>query len=374
MTNVFVLDKSFQLISVIDRYTSLIWSTRFLLNGDFELCLAHSPEVLNYLQIDSYLVREQDVLETDDLITLKNIMIIEKIEIKNDVENGNYINVTGRCLKSLLKRRVILGFYSKEGIEASTLIEDLVNENIADKSTVDMMRRIPGFIVIPSRLNLGTTNVQYFGDNLGDIIETLCTTYSVGYEIYVMQNKDNYGNITKTNIYFKLKKGIDRSRNQSLNAYVEFSRNYDNLLTTNYSLNKQDYKNVAFVGGEGEGIDRYYDQFNHNRIEGIERREVFVDAPDISAETGEVITDQMYYEYLKEKGFEALKGLPIVESFDGTVVDGLTYKLNQDYYLGDTVQIVNEHGIEGSPQILEIIESENENGKTTILTFNKLEV
>lgn len=48
--------------------------------------------------------------------------------------------------------------------------------------------------------------------------------------------------------------------------------------------------------------------------------------------------------------------------------------MNEDYFLGDVVQVINEYGISAAPRIVEIIESEDENGKSTVPTFSTWEV
>ena len=55
------------------------------------------------------------------------------------------------------------------------------------------------------------------------------------------------------------------------------------------------------------------------------------------------------------------------------VSDG-NYVLNKDYFLGDIVQVINEYGISATPRIIEIIESEDENGTSVVPTFSTWEV
>lgn len=48
--------------------------------------------------------------------------------------------------------------------------------------------------------------------------------------------------------------------------------------------------------------------------------------------------------------------------------------MNKDYFLGDIVQVINAYGIRAMPRIIEIIESEDENGASTVPTFSTWEV
>ncbi|MBR1737952.1 MAG: hypothetical protein IJ736_13235, partial [Firmicutes bacterium] len=86
--NIYVLN-GFQAIGVIDTYISCIWTTRYFSDGDFELALTPTSEILKTVTIGCYLAREQDITENTGQTTLKNVMIVQNIEIKTDAENGN---------------------------------------------------------------------------------------------------------------------------------------------------------------------------------------------------------------------------------------------------------------------------------------------
>ena len=71
---------------------------------------------------------------------------------------------------------------------------------------------------------------------------------------------------------------------------------------------------------------------------------------------------------MKEEGNEELVG--INEAFSGEVsLQGYAYK--KDFFLGDvvTIQKTNWNGIYINARVIEVIESEDQNGKTTVLTF-----
>lgn len=78
----------------------------------------------------------------------------------------------------------------------------------------------------------------------------------------------------------------------------------------------------------------------------------------------------MLQDYAKDE----LSTTSFTESFEGNVIPDGNYNLNEDYFLGDVVQVINEYGISAAPRIVEIIESEDENGKSTVPTFSTWEV
>ena len=83
---IYLLNKNFEKVRVIDDYISLIWTDRYNEAGDFELYLeATLPNVSAY-QIGMYLSNTES----------EHMMLIETIEIKSDLEDGSKLIVSGR--------------------------------------------------------------------------------------------------------------------------------------------------------------------------------------------------------------------------------------------------------------------------------------
>lgn len=77
---------------------------------------------------------------------------------------------------------------------------------------------------------------------------------------------------------------------------------------------------------------------------------------------------------LQEYGQTQLDQTAFTESFSGDIDSDGLFKLNQDYFLGDIIQIQNEKGIQATPRIIEIIYAIDENGSSVVPTFSKWEV
>lgn len=357
--DVWVLDKNLKRVGICDDYKSIIWTTRYFKPGDFELYLPATDKNIVLLKEDYYVVREKDIIY-DGSITYKNVMVIEKIQVTTDIENGNYLIVTGRCLKSIVARRIVwqqTTLYGKVEIALRQILtENAINPtNSLRKITKLKLGEIKGFTE--------TLEKQVTGDNVAIFIEEVCTAYGLGWDIYI---KGNY-------FIFELYKGTDRSYNQSENPFVVFSSDFDNLLTTDYQFDKTNYKNVALVAGEGEGLDRR--TVIVGNTSDLDRYEVYVDSRNSSSNDGS-ITDTEYNQILTEEGHEALESdeYSITENIEGEIETSSNYQINKDYFLGDIVEVINEYGIETTPRIVEIIESEDENGSSTIPTFSTWEV
>lgn len=337
-----VLNTDFEAIAVIDTYESMIWTDRYNECGDFEIKFAMDNSILNYIKEDYYLWLKES----------EHCMIVENIQITTDVEEGNSLFVTGRSLESILDRRIIWGQRNFSG-NLQDAIETMLNENIISPSVED--RKISNFTFVPStdtKVTSMTINHQYTGDNLYDIIKGLCKENNIGFKI-TLTNDNKFA--------FSLYAGVDRSYDQTENPYVIFSPNFENIINSNYFLSKSDFKNVSLVMGEGDGTSRKRAVVGSGS--GINRRELFTDARDISYDTeDETLSDDQYIAKLQARGAKKLTEHTIATAFEGEVDSTRLFKYGEDFFIGDIVQIVNEYGNEGSVYISELIISNSEEG------------
>lgn len=353
--NIYVLDESFEIVGIIDEYISCIWTTRYFTYGDFELYVSADEELLDLLQTNRYLVRDKDIDEEG----YHNVMIIRNREITTDAEDGDHLVVTGYSLKSIINRRIIPNQTVLSG-EVVSCIQQLINENIINPE--NNSRKVNNFILGNNAIiNTYTMKQQITGKNLGEAITDICTTYGYGYDVYI-----NNGNFV-----FKIYEGTDRSYDQVINPYVVISSQFDNLLSSDYQVNTDNFANVAVVAGEGEGTARK--KVTVGDASGLNRYEVWVDSRNTSTNDGE-ISDEEYTELLIQEGEEKLSELQPTTSFTGEIDSTINYVFNRDYFLGDIVQVENDYGIRAKTRIIEIIESDSETGYEIIPTFSEMEV
>mgnify|MGYP002656554127 FL=1 len=129
-------------------------------------------------------------------------------------------------------------------------------------------------------------------------------------------------------------------------------------------------KNIAYVAGEGEGIDRrIVKAYNDIEPKGLKRFEVWVDQRNMSTNNGE-ISETEIKKQMHEEGLENLT--TITTAFDGSVsLSGYTYGKKGDIYIGDIVSIMKTkwNNMYINARIIEAIESFDKNGKQIVLTF-----
>lgn len=351
--NIFVLNRQFETIALIDSYMSFIWTERYYDTGDFELYLRASKKALEIFQNGNYIARNDR----------ETIMIIEGVKITTDVEDGDKLTIYGRTVESILERRIIKDREIFEDKPIQEIIYRLVEKNVI--TPTDPNRAIPNFTSQNNGIESQyITSAQYRGENLLETIQTLCKMASIGFKVILTENEL---------FQFSLYEGTDRSYNQDANSYVVFSSDFDNLVNSDYNNNNQNYRNTAVIVGEDiEGVTQKITETG--TAIGLDRREIWVDSGDLtqnldSEDKSEIISDGEYIKQLQQSGREALAEYPVSEAFEGEM-QGENYIYGIDYTLGDIVQVVNEYGIETTPRITEIIENWDEKGTTVVPTFS----
>lgn len=357
--NIHVLDKSFNLVALIDDYVSVIWRPAYYDIGDFELYLNASAKVVNVLQKNYYLVRESDIsVDSEGNVTYTKVMVIKNFKLTTNEESGDYLTVTGRELKYLLHQRIVWKQTNLTGA-AEDGIRRLVTENAI--TPTDSKRVIPTLTLGVSAGLTDTIEKQVTGDYLDQTIVDICTAYNYGWEIFIYN---------KT-LVFIVYQGVDKSFNQTERPYVVFSEDFDNILNTEYELVSEEYANTTLIGGEGEGTERVYTVMGDDNS-GLERYETFTDARDLSqnkdSET-DAIPLNTYLSLLQERGRENLASLGVTEGFSGEVL-AVNFIYGIDYYLGDTVTVINKYGMSKDIRILSVIESADDTGVKVIPQFN----
>ena len=348
-----VLDSSFRSVDIIDTFRSLIWNIRYCAYGDFELFMSMDESLFKLLRSNKYLWLKES----------NRIMEVESLKIEVDVEDGEFLMVTGRTLEAILTRRIVWNQTTLTG-NLQNGIKKLLDENII--APTDPKRKISNFIFEAStdtRITALTVDAQYHGDELYSVIQKLCADEDIGFEI----------TLSSTGMFiFRLTVGENRSYDQVKNPYVEFSSEFENIINSTYLESTMEHKNVVLVGGEGEGSSKKTKAVGD--VSGLARREIFVEAGSISSKVnGQTITDAVYLEHLNNEGKKTLTEKKIIKLFDGEVDFINTFIFGRDFFMGDTIQYKNKYDMEYKSKITEIIYSEDESGINIYPTFKILD-
>lgn len=361
-------------VGIIDTAISVIWKSVYYGVGDFEIYAQATEHNLALLKKGYFVTRPNN----------DEIGIIENIKIDFAIQDGYVITAIGRFSKILLDRRVI---YKLSG---NTLTPTILSGNveIAVRQTVldnaidcpfDSRRNIP-ILGLAALNNLTPVIVDENGNaaqkqvshkNLMQYTDSVLQEY--GMSAKVIFNDSN------KKLLYSVFMGSDRStENTDGNEAIIFSVEYDNLNSSAYDLNDADYRNTALIGGEGQGIERFYSLLTGN-YGGLQVREIFVDAASVNRkykddhDEEQTYTDAEYIKMLNQQGKNTLDKHIVTETFTGDINASFgVWKYGVDYFLGDIVTVQdNKIGKYISARITEVTEVQDENGYTIDVVFGE---
>lgn len=289
--------------------------------------------------------------------------VIVKSILSRDDEGFKGIEVHGYMLSHILSERIIWKMYSNYDT-APEIIKDLVTRNVIN--TWVSKRNLLGvsFILPPT-----TTNAkQQYQQTGGYIIDA----------IYEVVKDGSYGinaiyDWYQKRIWLYLYKQNDRSRQQSILPRVVLTRENNMLFSPTYKEDATAYKTTALVAGAGEAEERVYTTVNDS-ASGWERKEVYFDARDLQPRdmNNEDIPADKYEAILQQRGIERLEDYPYTQVFDTQINTQGALQFNVDFFLGDSVTVVDTHtGITGHLPIERVEVSEDSEGPVISLVIGK---
>lgn len=331
------------MVSVVENFSSFVWTDRYYSAGDFELYVPPTILVLTQYIPDYYIVRPDS----------EHVMIIDSVLLEEDDDGYSY-KISGESLESILKRRILWTDTTLSG-NFQDAIETLLNGSIISPSIAD--RKIDNFVFVKSEdeaiKSLTIEEAEYSkNETIYDIIEKNCQEFEIGFKV----------TLTSDNKFaFTLYKGVDRSYDQTAVPYVIFSPAFDNLTSSSFLKSYTDYKNVALVtgtstDGEGESTDL---STVVGEASGLDRRETHIDAGDVQGNTS----------VLTKKGNEELAALKKTEAFEGEANVFNMFVYGKDFFIGDMVQLEDAFGNTGKSIVSEMVFSSDGEGEKFYPTF-----
>lgn len=328
-----VYDENLNFKGISENQTSLVWNRKYFETGEFKIYLPLTNDNINIYQLGN-------------IITFRGANeagVIEDLILRN-TSKKRVIIAAGRFLTSYMDRRLVrptLNFSGKVEVAMRKMLTDAVPIPLVE------LGELNGFDE--------TIKFQATYKNLLTMEEKLSKGANIGFRFRP--------DFTAKKIYFETYKGIDRSRNQTDRAFVEFSDMFDNLNSVENHKNDQLLKTVGYVGGEGEGSERTYIIVGDDSLTGLARREVFIDGKDISSED---LTQSEYLAALRTRGLEKMEERVFSNSYECSTIPSGNFEYKKDYDLGDIVTIKKaDWGLNTTQRITEIQEI-YEHGNVTI--------
>lgn len=347
-----------EVIGILDTAQSVIWHSVYYGVGDFQIYIRLS-DALHLIADAKYITRPDN----------DEVGVIESILIADDIESGKMITISGRFAKSLLDRRIIyrLSGTSNKATILQGNVETAVRTLVAAHA---ITTRSLGILEIGAVAGISKTIVDENGnaaqkqvsfENLLDYTEAVLKEYGIASTVKLNKNKLRY------TVY----EGADRSAdNTDGNQPIVFSKEYDNLLSSEYKHDSTLEKNVALIGGEGEGIDRFCVLLGSQS--GLHRKEVFVDASSIKKtykdenDVEQTYSDSEYSAMLKAHANQAMSEMKVSEDFNGAIdITNGNWKYGIDVFLGDIVTVQdNDIGVFKNVRLGEVTEYQDQDGYT----------
>ena len=356
-----VRNSSRVLCGVIDDAKSIIWVAEYYGAGSFEVYAPiHNKELL---QEGFYITRTG----------AKEAAIIESVQLIDSDTEGLMVIATGRMLKSILDRRLA---YSLSGTvitpvkmsgDLATAVQGVVNAHAgAGAGAVRSMGVVIGSAggidkeITSASDEESSRQSSYKG--LLEFTDSVLQEFGCGSMMRI--------DADTLDIVYDLYEGKDRSiDNTDGNVPVIFSQDFENLISAQYVHDTTALKNFALIGGEGQGVDRFFATYAETASTGLERREVFVDAASYprkyyEGETEHTYTDAEYTAQLIGQAQTELKELIVTETFTGEIsLEKSSYRYGVDFELGDIVTISDRQlGVYINARILTATEVQDDGG------------
>ena len=367
---VYILDEQLRKIDLLKKYTFVQYTDKVRKVGTFKINARIVKDNLYLLDKK----RQFFVLFDHRLIGE-----VKKVTRDSDSEYEKVITIEGKLSLVLFENRVINGTLKFKGYTFEYVGQLVKSYITADKES-------NRYISID--VNLGNEKEQeelksicnivdkqvtggYLWDEMENALEQdgLCISFTPkGTELVASSD------VGVEEWSLRVTRGVDRTKwNKEGNPPVVFSQSLSNIERTSYIVNSEDYKNVAYIAGEGEEEDRkWYEVYAPDQVQtyaesesqnkkGWLRKELWIDARDVQSEDeeGNALSESEYEEAIKQRANEKFAENQLSETYEATITEAnKQYTYGVDYNKGDWVTVVdNELGIEVDVQITEVTKS-----------------
>lgn len=289
-----IYDENLTRVGTIQTIVSSVWEEQYSDRGICQLVVAISPEA-------SQLLTENRFVGQPNKKTLWQIKTREK-------RDGN-LWVSGFTANyTLLEDRVYEGLH----------VSDNVEQDLRDAVLSQRPANIVG--LAPERGLIGSSVSEHTYPDLFKLAKDLCGIPEYGFTFIHDR--------TARKLLFDVYEGTEKPN-------AKFSERWGNLANLELLQSSTDFKNVAYVGGAGEGFERVFVICGATETKDLQRHELFVDARDIRREEGQ--SEDAYKALLRERGLQKLnehnKKLNVT-------FDVAPENFDKDYSLGDIIYCV----------------------------------
>lgn len=351
--NLIILDQNFDTLGVVSVFNTLIWDRRYYAAGLFEL---HTPaEFFALMNTGRYLYRNDR----------EELGVIREVNFARDAKGARTAYCKGYFSEELLNNRVLNTPVNVSGTP------EAIGRKLVDRFAInpaDPDRKIQ-HLALGGLTGVGTSiTVTATGDNLGDKLYEVEKTQELSHRL-------RYDYLTNE-LRFEVWKGKDRTDTQTVNSWAIFSDSFYNVKNAIYDRDESEFKNFAYVAGEGEGAARTIVEVDIRSSPDEERRELYVDARDLQSTYQDddgnehTYTAAQYQALLWQRGLEKLAEYAKIETVNSDVDPNANLTYGVDFDLGDLCTYrYADVGIEATKRITEIQEVYEGSKQTLSVVF-----
>lgn len=296
-----VYNRVFQRLLLVDTYISAEWSEDYAGIGNFILILSETPKNIETLQVGYFVKRQSQ----DNLNIYDSAMIITSVIYNDD----RTITVIGCSAIELLKRRII-----DETLQVS-------NAENAMRYAVDNFRPFEA-VKLGEYKNLNINFDPPFETtyvNIYDHCLKICEETGLGIRMLL--------DTQQKKLIFDIYNGVERT-----NAI--YNDVWGNLLSAKLTQSDVQYKNVAYVAGQGRDLERVIVHVGDLTTRDFDRFELYVDARDLQQNETEDIN--AYKNRLIARGLDKLNDNLKIFNVNLTIP---ATDLNTKFNLGDFIRV-----------------------------------
>jgi sulfur carrier protein ThiS len=383
---VYTLDRNLLRTNIIDNFHSFIWTERYYGDGDFELNVPLTREMIQKLPIGQLLSLNES----------KEIMLLETVNFED-----NKLKATGISLLPWLNNRFIRTsakheekFWNISGAPGWILwaiVYYMTNPNSPYlNGAIDIGIPNPQRFALP---NLGLLDCDMSGNvtvaipygPVYNAMKEIATTYEIGMSA-LLQHSNEAG----FSIGFRAYKGLDHTSGQFVNPVVRFSPHMDSFTGIKELQSIAALKTDVYVFAPGlnpEKDENGNDELDLRTIpgeshltgsfSGFDLRAMLVFADDITTnkegENGEPPLNQArLIDILNARALDALTNNTYAIAVDGEIVPESQFKYGVHYNLGDLIEVQGNSGVVQTARITEYIRSQDESGEKAYPTVTML--
>lgn len=366
----YTLDSAFRPNEIVDTYSSLIWTERFNSVGEVALEFPMREGLPSFMGPGTWLNH------TDS----DRVMRIDTIEISRNDDGVEVFKATGLESTDILRYRTAWSNLAALGEDPKwtyrarphTIMNVMVDRAILGKLGVltpftgrdlvpnaDITTYVAHPGIIPYPVPTIAVNQSAPVDVLS-YIEEIAKAYALGFRLYLKKYDGK--------IYYETYAGYNRTLEQDTLEPVVFSPKLDNIkdisllrsvrnyITSMSIYTKNGFRAIHRPGDENiEGFDKRSDRVNIEEAEGL-------------------TTTALRNEWLDEKGAEYLALANKIIALDGEITQSNKYVYNDDYFLGDLVDIQSEWGESNRCRVTEQIFTDDDTGFRAYPTLQTEEI